>query len=74
MKNTTQGGLNGNKLSPAVQGQLHEIAWCTREIAVQRPKHVHPTLFLAVKDSVGPQITKDRLSHVMAFPWSNDRR
>ena len=26
----------GNKLSPAVQGQLHEIAWCTREIAVQR--------------------------------------
>ena len=28
---------------------------------------MHPTLFLAVKDSVGPQITKDRLSHVMAF-------
>ena len=31
-----QGRLNGKKLSPAVQGQLHEIAWCTREIAVQR--------------------------------------
>ena len=21
-----------------------------------------------------PQITKDRFSHVMAFPWSSDRR
>ena len=35
---------------------------------------MHPILFLAVKESVGPQITKDRFSHVMAFPWSSDRR
>ena len=28
---------------------------------------MHPTLFLAVN-----QITKDRFSHVMAFPWSSD--
>ena len=73
MKNTTQGRLNGNKLSPAVQGQLHEIAWCTREIVVQRLACASNPVS-GCKDSVGPQITKDRLSHVMAIPWSSDRR
>ena len=73
MKNTTQGRLNGNKLSPAVQGQLHEIAWCTREIVVQRLACASNPVS-GCKDSVGPQITKDRLSHVMAFPWSSDCR
>ena len=35
---------------------------------------MHPTLFLAVKESVRPQIAKDRFSHVMTFPWSSNCR